>query len=144
MAKKTAKVKEKDIPTRQAFVVMESGFEYDDNYYNQEGDGGAPVKVYLDKQRAEEACLKKNIEELLSGKNWSEYSWRLRESDGSEKVKEAVTSAKGKYKTDKDDYEFYIEELPNDVTETQVDAIIDALGVTLFKVEEIELEMFIV
>ena len=61
MAKKTKKIKEEDIPTRTAYVVMNGGFEYDDNHYNQNDEGGSPVKVYLDNERAADACRKANI-----------------------------------------------------------------------------------
>lgn len=140
MAKKI-KVKEEEIPTRPAWVVMQKGFEYDDNNYNQE-EGGSAIKVYLAKERAEEAALQQSIGDLL-GNNLSEYSWALRESEEAvENVKAAVKNAKGKYDAD-DDYNFRITHLPDNITAEQVSEILSALEITFYNVEEIELEMYI-
>jgi hypothetical protein len=141
MAKTKKKIKEKDIPTRKAWVVLESSFEYDDNYYNQEGDGGTPVKVYLDKGRAEEACLKANISDLCS-RDLSSYSWALRDSEGiKETVIGLVKDAGGTIEQD-DDNEFKID-LPDSITESKVDEIINELGISFNSVTEIDLEMYL-
>jgi hypothetical protein len=141
MAKTKKKIKEEDIPTRKAWVVLESSFEYDDNYYNQEGEGGTPVKVYLDEGRAEEACLKANISDLCT-RDLSNYSWSLRDSEGTkETIISLVKSAGGTIEQD-DDCEFKID-LPDTATKEQVDEIISELGISFNSVTEIDLEMYL-
>jgi hypothetical protein len=52
----------------KAFVITKQGWEYNDEYYYQtEEDGGPPVKVYLNKAKAEEDCKKRNQLQVLEG-----------------------------------------------------------------------------
>jgi hypothetical protein len=144
MAKINKKIKEQDIPTRKAWVVLESCFEYDDNYYNQEGEGGGtPIKVYLDKGRAEDACLKANISDLCS-RDLNDYSWSLRDSDGTkETVISLVENAGGTVKGGKERYDDFEIDLPDTVTKQQVDNIISELNINFNIITEIDLEMYI-
>lgn len=49
----------------KAYVVMEIGWEYDDEYwYRPESEGGAPKVVYLSKDAARRACGKLNAQEV--------------------------------------------------------------------------------
>jgi hypothetical protein len=52
-----------------AYVVVERGYEYNDEYYNAES-GGTPHNVFLLKKDAEAVALKRNIEFL---RNIEEY-----------------------------------------------------------------------
>lgn len=45
------------------YLVMEQGYEYNDEYYTRV-DGGSPKKFFTNKKRAEEAAEAKNLEEF--------------------------------------------------------------------------------
>lgn len=147
MAKKSKKekeIKEEDMPTRPAFVLVRGTFEYDDNYYNQNDEGGTPLRVYLDENRAKDEARKKNRQELL-GTDLSNYSWTLRDSrDTEDDVIMLVESFGGtcSKSSEDNDYEFKIESLPDDITSEQIDEILSALGIRFHTVEEIDLEMY--
>lgn len=68
-AKKEKKVrkKEKHIPQVDAYVLNTLNWEYNDEIYHrgENGDAGLPSKVYLNPDKAEEACFKANKEKLL-------------------------------------------------------------------------------
>ena len=54
------------LPTK-AWVVMEIGWQYNDEYYyTDDNDSGTPQKVYFDKQKAQDAALDQNIKALSS------------------------------------------------------------------------------
>lgn len=46
----------------EIYVIVENGFDYNDEYYTQlESCRGTPVKYYTDKALAEEVCKEMNI-----------------------------------------------------------------------------------
>jgi hypothetical protein len=50
-------------PTQTGYIIMTINYEYNDEvYYQGEGGGGNPVKVFRDKLRAEERCRQLNVE----------------------------------------------------------------------------------
>ena len=56
------------------YVVMERGFEYNDEYYTEQ-EGGTPVKVFTSKEEAEKHRQKledKKRESLSRGGRWTE------------------------------------------------------------------------
>lgn len=138
MAKKI-KEEEKKI---KAYVVMSQHFEYDDNYNNAQ-DGGTPVKVYLNKAKAEEECAKKNIVEIC-GCNLDNYSYNIREDkDALEALRNVIKTAKGKITHDgKKGEEYNIRiELPANVSTAQVNEILNILGVWFHQVEEVDVDI---
>jgi len=149
MAKKLAKNKKEEkesldeiIPVRTAYVIMEIHFEYDDNYYNSsESEGGSPQKVYLDRKRAEEVYIKKNVEALESY-DLTSYSWRLRESDAKEDLECAVQKHGCKIIESNDDIKIEFPENEELHTKEMVDEIMDSISISFYKLEEIELEMY--
>lgn len=44
------------------FVVTETEYEYNDEYYYTNGDGGEPVEAYTTKDKAETACVERCAE----------------------------------------------------------------------------------
>jgi len=44
------------------YVVVEVEYQYNDEYYYTESEGGNPVKIFLDKAEAEKHCKKLNLE----------------------------------------------------------------------------------
>ena len=152
MAKKLAKNKKEEkesldalIPVRTAYVIMNVHFEYDDNYYNSsEDEGGSPQKVYLDRKRAEQVYINSNINALESH-DLTSYSWRLRENGSAkEEFKDAARKHGCKIIESEDGYDIKIE-FPDDEelhTKEMVDEIMESINISFFKLEEIELEMY--
>jgi len=57
----------------KAYVLIEKGYEYDDNYYNEHGDGGGnPKTVLFDKDFAKSKCRDLEIKRHKT-ENISEY-----------------------------------------------------------------------
>lgn len=126
--------------TRTAFVITRKGYEYDDNYYNQ-SDSASPVKVYLNKERADEECLKQNIIEINGCHDLSSYSESMRyNSFDRDTLKYLVKDAKGKLNTGAD-WDTVKINLPQTATKEQVDAILEAMNMEFNSVEEIDLDM---
>ena len=49
----------------KVFVVMEIGWEYnDENYYRPESGGGIPTTAYRSKVEAQSACYEMNIDKV--------------------------------------------------------------------------------
>lgn len=49
------------------YVITEIGYEYNDEiYYQGESGGGTPVKVYLDKEKAQAELNRLNLESLVT------------------------------------------------------------------------------
>jgi hypothetical protein len=63
------------------YVLMETGFEYnDENYFRHDGSGGHPEKVFTDKERAEEAAFQKGLEffkRLVASGEIKDYGYGL-------------------------------------------------------------------
>ncbi len=80
---KTTKTKSTK-PTK-VYVVMEVGFDYDDQYYSSSQNGGGSVNaIFLSKKKAEQQCLDNTVEFLHSqarGKYHSGMSEWLGEDD---------------------------------------------------------------
>lgn len=49
--------------SEQFYVLMECGFEYNDEYYTP-SEGGNPSKVFTNRKKADEACEKANLVEF--------------------------------------------------------------------------------
>lgn len=139
MAKTSKNKKEDETPKIKAYVVMSQHFEYDDNYSNAQ-DGGTPVKVYLNKKKAQEEARVKNIVEIC-GCNLDDYSYNVRENEESlEMLKEVVKRAKGKLTDDGDGCNVRVN-LPDTTTVEQVDEILGILGVSFHSVEEVDVDV---
>ena len=68
MAKKKAtKETTKHVPQMDAFVLVQSNWQYDDEYnYRDDESSGTPTKVFLNQEKAEDECFKLNKAQLLS------------------------------------------------------------------------------
>lgn len=61
-------------PQSQAYVIVNTGFEYNDEIYSSHDTGGEPVKLYFDHAKAEAECERLNAEELR-GIDLSQYAY---------------------------------------------------------------------
>jgi len=68
MAKKKApKEAIKHVPQMDAFVIVQTNWQYDDEYnYRDDDNSGTPTKVYLNQHKAEGECFRLNKEQLLT------------------------------------------------------------------------------
>lgn len=137
MAKKK---KEEETPKIKAYVVLSQHFEYDDNYYNSQ-DGGTPVKVFLNRDKAEEEAARKNIVEIC-GCNLDNYSYNLREggTEVLEELKSVVKRAGGKVNYEEGGYNIRVS-LPDNVKLDYVREILDILGIWFHSVEEVDVDV---
>lgn len=54
------------------YVVCSIDYDYNDEYYYTNGeDSGSPIKVFTDRERAEDECERKNVEEFFRSYNWN-------------------------------------------------------------------------
>lgn len=72
------------------YVVTEIGYEYNDEiYYQGESGGGTPVKVYLDKEKAQSETDRLNLEALVTceiGQYAYDLSEIINDMDSFEKI----------------------------------------------------------
>jgi len=54
-----------------AYVVNEVSFNYNDEIYRNDGDGGQPHKIYLDENEVKEAVLKLNAQKFDGLEVWN-------------------------------------------------------------------------
>lgn len=61
----------------KGYILMEIGWEYDDETYSRpEDDGGTPKKVFLSKKKAYDACSLLNAERVKKNKRTMVTEWR--------------------------------------------------------------------
>ncbi len=88
------------------FVVLEKGYEYNDEIYHEpESGGGAPIKIYLKREDANEYLIEKNIQAYKEN-DISQYSYDVKDclsvdfekfSNLIERLNEKYGKVKGRY-----------------------------------------------
>jgi hypothetical protein len=85
------------------YVLMEVGFDYnDETYFRYNGGGGHPSRVFSNKKKADEAAAQKNIEEfkrIVSNGEIREYGYGLDEVLSSKVTEEEVMYEEGIFMT---------------------------------------------
>lgn len=65
--KKTTKDEKKHVPQMDAFVLVQTNWQYDDEYnYRDDDASGTPTRVFLNQEKAEAECFKLNKAQLLT------------------------------------------------------------------------------
>jgi len=122
---------------KKGYIVLEVGFEYDDQYYST-GNYGAmyekPSKLFLDKEKAIVFCKKESIKKL-SGLYLGLYSEEGVDSLIKSGMMEKFDQIMEELGLDKDDFQ-----IPTTATYEQLEQIFDCLKIEFFKVAEIEIE----
>src|SRR5690242_20685177 len=125
--------------TDKSYVVVQIGYEYDDNYYRRcQSDGGQPVHVFFDKSLADKVWAKKNLDELKSLIRSNELEYYM-EDGCSEKEAEAYKEAGFKVRDNDGDWpEFKIEEVPEDITDEQAVKLFNNISLRWYDVVEVD------
>jgi hypothetical protein len=81
-----------------AYVILQKGFEYNDEVYSQSGSGaGHPHKIFFTKEAAREEVVKMNINEFKQT-NITEYSYEIEDiCDDPDELLEFCNSLNEKY-----------------------------------------------
>ena len=117
----------------KAYVVMEVGWEYNDEvYYTTEDKAGKPSVVYKDKNKAEEVCRKCNIDKLLQ-EDLIHYCYDIDDvlEPGFE---EYVKEINGEFFEDEG-----VLRLPNTRTPEQEMKLLSLINLRFFTVSEVEI-----
>lgn len=113
------------------FVVLRHDFEYNDEiYYQGEHAGGQPIKVFHDESLAK-LYAKELTGDALRGLEIGQYCYGLDEIDRTGKVKEILTNLE----VNTEDWQAYI---PKDISNEDLDAICDNLGIEFFSVVKVD------
>lgn len=98
----------------KAYVIMEKGYEYDDNIYNQT-EGGNPALICFSREDAEEKVKELNLSEFKKS-SISEYAYSiedvlnvsLEEFDAFQnRMNEKYGKVKAQYSWDSDEYKLH-------------------------------------
>lgn len=125
---------------KKGYIVLEVGYEYNDEYYSTEGDRyEAPKKVFVDKEKAT-VELNKKLFERLRGEDLGRYN-----GDGLRGVcKKGMEDDfcrifKEEFDMDisDEDYEY---EIPKKATDEQLAKILECLDLDFFELVEVELD----
>jgi hypothetical protein len=85
------------------YVLMEVGFDYnDETYFRYNGGGGHPSRVFSNKKKADEAATQKNIEEfkkIVANGDIRQYGYGLDEVLDSKVTEEEVMYEEGIFMT---------------------------------------------
>lgn len=125
---------------QKGYIVLEVGFEYNDEYYHTGSYGAtyeAPKKVFTDKEKAMVELHKKTFEKLR-GEDLSRYN-----GDGLDGIcKEGMQDEfcrifKEEFDKDAEEWEL---EIPKKATDEQLMKIIECLDLEFFELVEVELD----
>lgn len=120
---------------KTCYIVIKRNQEYNDEYYYF-SDGGRPNNAFLDKGKAGELCFELNKKELqgLNLMEWQEDEFEI--DEGFINLFPSFEKFLGKSSYDLD-YEDLI--LPRELTNEQVEYIMDLTGLKFYEVFETEL-----
>ncbi len=125
---------------KKGYIVLEVGFEYNDEYYSTGNYGAtyeAPKKVFTDKEKAIIELNKKTFEKLR-GEDLGRYG-----GDGLDGIcKKGMNDMFSKICQEEfdivvDDYDI---EIPEDATDEQLSKIVECLDLEFFELVEVDLD----
>jgi hypothetical protein len=115
--------------TKNAYIVIEVGYEYDDNYYHSRDDGGQPTNIFVDEKLANQMALDKNVEFVLNNLEYIPYYFEYVDSD---KQLEAFRNAGF------DVGRRSVEHAPNSITKEQVIELLNKIGMRWYNVKKVD------
>lgn len=125
--------------TNKAYVVVEVGYDYDDNYYRSNGSDGRPIHVFFDKNLADKACLDKNLGDLMSLIAEERIMDYLEDGIGEEEVaayREAGFTVKEEKQRGWTNYS--ITDFPESLTEEQAKKLFDGINIRWYNTVEVD------
>lgn len=126
--------------SKKGYIVLETGFEYDDQYYHTGNYGEMyekPTKMFLDKEKAIVFWKRKSVEKLrgltlgLYAEGGAESLCKKNMTDKFYSIMEGLGSS------GEDDWEL---EIPSTSTDEQIEQILECLKIEFFKIAEIDIE----
>jgi len=128
----------------KAYVIMEKGFEYDDNIYNPT-DGGNPKTIIFGRKDAEEKAHKLEIE-VLKDINIQLYTYDIEDAISSDidEVKSYLEDINTKYgkpepKNRWDEFGEY--QLNPKATDDEAEKYLSMLSIRFFEIVEVEVDV---
>ena len=127
------------------YVVSEVGFEYNDEIYHQsESGGGEPIKVFLDKNKANELVHQKNVE-AFSKNNIMEYTYEpsdiFDDEEAVNKICQKYGLSEGLSLSD-DSYEFgeWLQDNFKNFSQKDQEKIMKMANIEFFSITEVEFD----
>lgn len=126
---------------KKAYMILEIGWEYNDEYYST-GDGEtyeAPEEIFLDKNKAAEALLKKEI----AAYRYSDLQGYIGENDlsdfceGKTQPEDIFKFFKDEFDDEIDEDDYYELEVPSNATDAQIKKLLGMLTLRFFKLHTI-------
>lgn len=113
-----------------AYVILQTEWQYNDEYYFRDTEGGLPHRAFFDKAKADAECEKQNI--LAARKTFSQFLgeegfWRVKDPALRERLQ----------LTDDDWYEYQI---PKSASDADVLALVKTMKMEFFVVKTVDVE----
>lgn len=126
----------------KSYILMEKGYEYDDNYYNPV-DGGIPKKVFFDIKDAEAEHLKLEIKNFKNT-DITSYMYDIEDylNVSKEVFENYINSLNEKYgKPNKKAWESGEFQLNESATEEEAKKYFDMISLRFFEISEVEVDI---
>ena len=128
---------------KKAYVVMKKGYEYDDEIYYENGDGGGhPSKIFFTKESSDAEVARLNIEKVRRNELYHYYHDIEDICDDTEGLKELCESLNDKYGQDKNKNKYDDDEyrLHSSATFEEAKAYYDMINLSFYEVVEVEID----
>jgi len=127
---------------KSAYVVMEKGFEYNDEiYYESDGGGGHPSKILFTKEASDAEVERLNIEEIRKNQLYYYYNDIEDICDDPEELKEYCDSLNEKYGEEevksRDNNEYRLHSL---ATFEEAKKYYDMINISFYESVEVEID----
>lgn len=126
----------------KVYVVIESGWEYNDEYYHRACDGasnvGKPTRVFTERPKAAARARELNIKEIKGTELRSYAGNGIEDLILDDKDKELSTLLFGKPDHDWGDWDPV--SVPANITDEKAAEILDCLNISWFDIVEVELD----
>lgn len=127
---------------KKGYVILEVGWEYDDESYSTADTFEAPNEIFLDKKKAETEFIKREIKAYRNStiNHYAGYDGLENYLNQSVSMEELIKYAKDNFDidmTDEDDY--YEFNIPKNATDKQVEGLINMLSLRFNELHEVNI-----
>ena len=127
---------------KKGYIVLEVGYEYNDEYYHTGNYGAtyeAPEKVFTDKEKANDELKQKTFEKLRGGEDLGRYNGDWLDGICKDGMQDEFA------KIFKEEFDIDVEKkyeavVPKKATDEQLMKIIECLDLEFFELVEVELD----
>ena len=122
----------------KAYIILEAGYEYNDEYYYRpESEGGTPKNTFLDKEKAEKKQQELEIEQIR-GLSLGHYGYEA--SDISDFPEELTQFFKDEFDQIEEKGSYPEFTVPMEATDKQIIKLIDLIDLEFYSVFETDVE----